>query len=124
MLLSMLIKSNSNRHLVSISRIAMAPLGRLPLRAMLIKSQGRGHTPVKPLAMAYFSTRRALWRNQESTSTNKKDPGYWQYDFSFRTQMEKIALIGVLALIASAGPWSWYRDIRHWWTGVPDDEDE
>ncbi|PYI07543.1 hypothetical protein BO78DRAFT_396401, partial [Aspergillus sclerotiicarbonarius CBS 121057] len=92
-------------------------MSRLPLRAKLLFRSRERH------AMLYFSTRPPLRLNKNFTSGNKKDPGYWQYDFSFRTQMQKIVLIGVLALIGSAGPWSWDRDIRHWWNGVPDHGD-
>ncbi|RAK95084.1 uncharacterized protein BO80DRAFT_469679 [Aspergillus ibericus CBS 121593] len=104
----------------------MTPIvGRLPLRPKLIRGllPSHGHH-----AVVYFSTRRALLLNKESSSRdaqgNKNEAKYWKYDFSFRTQMEKIVLIGALALIGSAGPWSWYRDIRHWWKGIPDDGDE
>jgi hypothetical protein len=110
-----------------------AILGRLRLssHANLTNSflRSRAHTAFKPNAIVCFSTRQALLNKQSTPKDTQGDDsskglGYWKYDLSFRTQMEKIVLIAFLALIGSTVGPSWYRDISHWWRGVPDDGDE
>ncbi|KAE8407120.1 hypothetical protein BDV37DRAFT_241951 [Aspergillus pseudonomiae] len=77
-----------------------------------------------PWATASFSTRTVL-QNQDHTH-KKKQPNdrredYWKYDLSFKTQMGKTVLIAVLAGAGAVESWTWYQEIRAWWTGVRDD---
>ncbi|RAL09109.1 uncharacterized protein BO97DRAFT_397078 [Aspergillus homomorphus CBS 101889] len=63
--------------------------------------------------------------NKNSASKDPRDhgerPGYWKYDLSFKGQMGKAVFFVTLMLVGSVESWSWYRDVRSWWKGVPDD---
>ncbi|KAK6831550.1 hypothetical protein RU639_002482 [Aspergillus parasiticus] len=96
------------------------------LRAKLLNGLIHSHprASLAPRAIASFSTRSVL-HNTDNTpkndQPNDKDAGYWKYDLSFKTQMSKAVLFAVLAGAGAVETWTWYREIRQWWTGVRDD---
>ena len=100
------------------------------LRAKLVNGLIHSHPrpPLAPRAIASFSTRNIL-HNKDNTSkdnqpNDKSNAGYWKYDLSFKTQMSKAVLFAVLAGAGAVESWTWYREIREWWTGVRDEGGE
>ncbi|RDW65919.1 uncharacterized protein DSM5745_09658 [Aspergillus mulundensis] len=75
-------------------------------------------------ATASFSTSQTPLNNASAPKDGQqkeKEPRYWKYDISFRTQMEKIVLIAFLAAVGST---AWYKELRGWLGGVEDDVDK
>ncbi|KAB8231226.1 uncharacterized protein BDW43DRAFT_283083 [Aspergillus alliaceus] len=98
------------------------------LRAKLLNGFIHSHRPaLAPHAIASFSTCNVLHGKDNASTNNQQNsenPGYWQYDFSFRTQMGKTVLIGILAGAGALESWTLCQEIRAWWTGVRDDGEE
>ncbi|PYI18875.1 hypothetical protein BO99DRAFT_149716 [Aspergillus violaceofuscus CBS 115571] len=101
-------------------------LRRLPIRAPLHNNGflRSAHATVTSRALAAFSSHSARCNKETAsndTHSKEEESRHWKYDFSFKTQMSKTAFIAGLALGGSLGGWSWYRDLRGWWTGVPNE---
>ncbi|RAH46262.1 uncharacterized protein BO95DRAFT_442353 [Aspergillus brunneoviolaceus CBS 621.78] len=101
-------------------------LRRLPMRAPLHNNGYlcSANATMMSRALAAFSTHSARCDKEaasQDTQSKEEEPKHWKYDFSFKTQMSKTAFIAGLALGGSLGGWSWYRDLRGWWTGIPNE---
>ncbi|RAH66415.1 uncharacterized protein BO66DRAFT_184769 [Aspergillus aculeatinus CBS 121060] len=101
-------------------------LRRLPIRALLHNNGYlcSANATMTSRALAAFSIHSARCDKEaasKDTQSKEEGPKHWKYDFSFKTQMSKTAFIAGLALGGSLGGWSWYRDLRGWWTGIPNE---